>query len=270
MDTTRPTRSGAPLAFPFLFLASLAFAVAGAGCALLPHGDDGADSGFDSMLGGLLPPLPGGGSPSGAGVAAVPGENGAPPAGEDLPAGVVPVLGEDGEPQLRVGLVLSISVLVNDKVEVPEQNYLISLDNTVALPFVGAVSCEGLTLSQFRRRLTELYSDYLHDPNVRADFVTTESGESPWGKVRVMGHVGHEGWINIPPTRDLSLLRALQLAGGVARGAKRSDVRITRILPDGTKQTFRADLDKLGRQGDVEQDIPLEPGDTIWVDERIW
>lgn len=187
-----------------------------------------------------------------------------------VPDGVIPKLGEDGEPLLRTGLTISVAVLVADKVEVPTQVRLISPENTVQLPFVGIVSCDGMTLNQFNAKLSDLYGEYLHDPIIRTEFVTTGDAESPWGKVRVMGHVGREGWINIPPTRDLSLLSALQRAGGVAKGAKRTRVRITRNLPDGTKKVFSSDLDKMGKDGDEAQDIPLEPGDTVWVDERVW
>ena len=295
--------------YPVLAALFAGLLLAGGGCAMFRHDapqdyedDSGENIDFSTILGGgfLLPPpvqnpvpdTPPAADPEEAGeqaetteqpaagdvaeaasigeVPAAEADTAPLPADDILPEGVIPILGEDGEPVLREGLVLGISVLVNDKVEVPGQNYLISLENSVTLPFVGAVSCEGLTIRQFRKRLTELYADFFHDPTVRAEFVTSDGGESPWGKVRVMGHVGREGWINIPATRDLSLLRALQLAGGVSRGAKRTDVRITRNTPDGGKKTFHANLDKLGKEGDVGQDIPLEPGDTVWVDERVW
>lgn len=273
-------------------------------------GDDDApySGGLDSLFGGLmLPPpqgsgngapadnenprpdepaiLPGGESPAaadgyaatdssaaydfGAGETSDEGFDPLPPV-DYIPEGVIPKLGEDGEPLLRTGLTIAVHVTVADKTEVPTQVRLISPENTVMLPFVGVVSCEGMTIRKFREHLTKLYGDYLHDPVVSAEFVTTGDAESPWGKVRVMGHVGREGWINIPATRDLSLLRALQRAGGVSKGAKRTKVRITRNMPDGTKKVFSADLDKLGEDGDEAQDIPLQPGDTVWVAERVW
>ena len=278
---------------------ALAMVVACSGCGTF-GGDEGDryDGGLDTLFSGLMPPaaIPGATvagqstltQPEDAGTASEPGagqaesadagDSGEASASEGfdplpstvVPDGAIPLLGEDGEPLLRTGLTVSVSVSVADKVEVPPQVRLISPDNTVQLPYVGVVSCEGLTLSQFNARLTELYGDYLHDPIVRSEFVTTGDAESPWGKVRVMGHVNREGWINIPPTRDLSLLSALQRAGGVAKGAKRTRVRVTRNLPDGTKKVFSADLDKMGKDGDESQDIPLEPGDTVWVEERVW
>ena len=287
----------------------VAVVAACAGCGHFSRGsdyDDGDEAytgGLDSLFGGmLLPPAPASdagasshaeppsppvasdvGETADASEAPIVGETAAAggstaaddsfdplPSAEHIPEGVIPKLGEDGEPLLRTGLTISVHVTVADKTEVPTQVRLISPDNTVMLPFVGVVSCEGMTLRKFREHLTKLYGDYLNDPVVSAEFVTTGDAESPWGKVRVMGHVGREGWINIPATRDLSLLSALQRAGGVSKGAKRGSVRITRNMPDGTKKVFRADLDKLGKEGDEEQDIPLEPGDTVWVDERVW
>ncbi len=182
----------------------------------------------------------------------------------------IPVIGPDGEPQLRVGLTLRISVMVGDKAEVPEVTRQITGKGEIDLPFVGRVPCAGLTLPQLKVQLFKLYGDFLRDPEVTAEFATGTDGESPWGKVRVMGHVGSEGWINIPPTRDLTVLRALQLSGGVRPGARRSSVRVTRNLADGSKKVFMVNLDAMGKKGDTEQDIPLQPGDVVWVDQSRW
>lgn len=296
-------------ALAFAAIAALAFSGCGHFSGGRDYDDDAAyPGGLDSLFGGLMLPPPqgsGNGAPAGdvrplkAGSETQPG--GESPAAADststadaatpedpggdgdldegfdplppvdyMPEGVIPKLGEDGEPLLRTGLTIAIHVTVADKTEVPTQVRLISPENTVMLPFVGVVSCEGMTIRKFREHLTKLYGDYLHDPVVSAEFVTTGDAESPWGKVRVMGHVAREGWINIPATRDLSLLSALQRAGGVSKGAKRTRVRITRNMPDGTKKVFSADLDKLGEKGDETQDIPLQPGDTVWVAERVW
>lgn len=255
--------------------------------------------GIDALLGGLLPPLPDAIPPDApsapATPPATPDEGGdALPAVETLPAeapvpnpadasvgapeldpaetpsDAVPVMGPDGEPQLRVGLTLRVSVMVGDKAEVPEVTRQITGKGEIDLPFVGRVPCAGLTLPQLKTKLVKLYGDFLRDPEVTAEFAYGADGESPWGKVRVMGHVGSEGWINIPPTRDLTVLRALQLSGGVRPGAKRSSVRVTRNFPDGSKKTFRVDLDEMGRKGDTEQDIPLLPGDVVWVEQSKW
>jgi polysaccharide export outer membrane protein len=171
---------------------------------------------------------------------------------------------------LRVGLVLKISVVVGDEREGDEHTRQISDKGEIMLPLIGRVACVGMTLPQLKARLTELYGQYLREPDVTVDFVYGAGDESPWGKVRVTGRVRSEGWYNIPPTRDMTVLRAIQLAGGYDTSAKRSAVKVTRVLADGKKKQFALDLEALGSKGDVTQDIRLEPNDVVYVPEQGW
>ena len=172
-----------------------------------------------------------------------------------------------GDPILRPGLVLRTSVMVGDKQEVPETRTQISDTGDITLPMIGRVSCAGLTLPQFKANLNELYSRYYRNPDVSVSFHYDERSDSPWGKVLVQGQVKNEGWFNIPPTRNMTVTRAIQLAGGFDRSARKNAVMVTRRLPDGTLQQFRVDLLAIGRRGEIDKDIPLEPGDVVFVPE---
>lgn len=62
-----------------------------------------------------------------------------------------------------------------------------------------------------------------------------------------------------------SVIRALQLAGGVTLSADISEIQIRRIAKSGTELTFDVDLWQFFREGDLTQDTILQEGDTIVV-----
>jgi protein involved in polysaccharide export with SLBB domain len=213
-----------------------------------------------------------------AGLVPVPfGETGGAPGDEDRAAAAIAAaaagwdgtarFSPDGDPLLRPGLVVKVAVMVGDKVEVKETSVQVSDKGDITLPMVGKVPCDGLTIAALRDRLTELYGAFYREPSVTVDFVYDERGDSPWGKVLVLGRVRTEGWVNIPPTRDMTVSRAIQLAGGFNTSARKNAISVKRRLPDGTAKHFRVDLLAVGKHGEIEQDIALEPGDIVYVPE---
>jgi polysaccharide export outer membrane protein len=98
----------------------------------------------------------------------------------------------------------------------------------------------------------------------------SEGGSSPYGSVLVTGCVGREGVVDIPQTCDLTVMQALQLAGGMGQWANINGVRLTRNLADGTRQQVTIDTEHIGRRGATDQNIVLMPGDVLYVPESNW
>jgi polysaccharide export outer membrane protein len=174
---------------------------------------------------------------------------------------------EAGDPLLRTGLILALSVRVGDKLEVEPMRVQIMDKGEINLPMIGMVVCDGLTLPQLKRGLAERYGAFYRDPDISLNFIYEPGAVSPWGRVLVQGRVAQEGWVNIPPTRDLSVSSAIQLAGGYNKSAKKSAIIVTRRKEGGGKQVLRVDLERVGRKGEIERDIGLLPGDVIYVPE---
>ena len=72
---------------------------------------------------------------------------------------------------------------------------------------------------------------------------------------------------NMPPTMDLTVTKALQMAGGVKPFANRSRIRVTRCERDGTQRKIYVDLNEIGEDGRIDKDMVLTPGDVVWVPE---
>jgi len=177
----------------------------------------------------------------------------------------------DGEPLLRPGVNVRIAVIASGVAVVPEMVKEVSAVGEIAMPYIGVVKCEGMTLVALQNKLAESYKTYFIEPQATAHFVYTGEGmTSPWGTVLLMGQVAKPGPVNIPPTCDLNVTKAIQLAGGVTGIAKRDAVRVTRRKADGTLYRCVVDIDEIGRSGKNDLDIVLKAGDVVWVPESVW
>ena len=263
--TTESGRSARGVFAAMAVAAGVALLVACAGCSATGGSGAGGTS-LNDFINSAMPLPPGA-------EAASPEPVGRPSPGDpddNADVGMAPV-GDDssftpsGEPILRPGFVLRIAVSVGDKVEVNPFEVQISEKNDVMLPFIGKVECDGLTINGLRSRLSTRYGEYFRNPEVSAQFVIRDAYTSPWGRVYVQGRVRREGWVSIPATRRLMLSDAIQEAGGFAQFAKRSNIRVSRRLKDGTIKRFRVDLEEIGRQGRTENDMLLQSGDVVYV-----
>jgi protein involved in polysaccharide export with SLBB domain len=174
---------------------------------------------------------------------------------------------------LRPGLVLNITVLAGGRKEIEELGRRIGEDGTITLPMLGVVRIHDETIGNLAARLTRLYHAYFVNPLVQVDFVRDDSpsGVSPWGHVTVLGRVARPGRVSMPPTRDLTVSMAIQLAGNLSPGARESAVRVFRREEDGEQITpFHVNLQAVGRRGRLENDIVLLPGDVVYVPQRVF
>ena len=189
----------------------------------------------------------------------------------ELPEAAKGMFSASGEPLIKAGYALKFSVSGSGRVEVADQIKTVSDKGAVSMPLVGIVACEGLTLKELADRLVDLYGKFIRAPLVNVDFVYEgKQGEiSPWGAVVVYGLVRQPGMVSIPPTRNLTVSRAIQLTGGAERSANLSKITVSRLQKDGTKKRIVVDLMAVA-QGLREKDIKLESGDVINVPESVW
>lgn len=174
-------------------------------------------------------------------------------------------------PFVRPGILLQVEVLVAGRKEIDERSKRVNSEGKLVLPLVGAIEAAGLTLPDLNRRIQLAYGDYFRDPQVVVEFQRgEESASSPWGYVTVLGRVGRPGRIGMPPTQDMRVSTAIQQAGGLASSARDTSIRISRTMPDGELRQFTVNMRAVGRDGQVEADIELLPGDLVFVPEAVF
>ena len=129
----------------------------------------------------------------------------------------------------------------------------------ITLPLIGAVVVAGLTAQQVENHLAAKYSEkYLQNPQVSV-FIKEFTTE----RITIDGAVAKPGIY--PLTGQITLLRALAMAGGFGPIAESSEVMLFRVNDKGERQVATFDVDKI-RAG--KSDDPVIKGDDLIVVQR--
>jgi len=152
------------------------------------------------------------------------------------------------------GDLLSIDVW---KEEDLSKNVSVRLDGKISLPLVNDVQAAGLTSTELRNQLTEKYKDFVDVPEIAV--TVTESRSK---RIYLLGKVARPGEYGLQ--KDMTILQAISLAGGLAEWADASDVKLIRKIK-GIEKTFTVDYDAIVSGEDLSQNVLLQPDDTIFV-----
>jgi polysaccharide export outer membrane protein len=140
----------------------------------------------------------------------------------------------------------------------------------INLPLVGEVAIAGLKVSDAQTAIENAYREgrFLRNPRVTISVEEYASRE-----VSIQGQVRSPGRYPLPIESSMTIVELVTRAGGFTDTARGTAVRITRVMPDGTKRNFEVDVDSLirGRRGAnvADNSLVLEPGDIIFVPERF-
>lgn len=155
---------------------------------------------------------------------------------------------------MNPGDMLHVSVW---KEEGLDRQVLVLPDGNIQFPLAGELPAVGRTVEQVQEDITERLKKYIPDA------VVTVSVVAPAGnKVYVVGEVRSPG--EIPLTRQLNIMQALSLAGGLSPYGSEGKILILRQSAEGGKaiEFSYADV-KAGR--DLESNVTLQSGDVIVV-----
>lgn len=129
----------------------------------------------------------------------------------------------------------------------------------ISLPLIGALSVAGLTSQELEARIADRYREkYLQNPQVSV-FIKEFTTE----RITVEGAVTKPGIF--PLTGQITLLRALALAGGFGPIANSSEVMLFRVNENRVREVAVFDVDKI-RSG--RSDDPVIKGDDLIVVQR--
>lgn len=135
-------------------------------------------------------------------------------------------------------------------------------DGRLSLPLVPDIEAAGKTPTQLAKDIEARLKEYVREPTVS---VMVRSFVGPAARqIRVIGEAAQPKAI---PYRDgLTVLDVLIEVGGLTRYAAGNRAEIARRpAAGGAPQTFRVRLSDLLRNGDISQDVPMQPGDTLII-----
>jgi polysaccharide export outer membrane protein len=126
--------------------------------------------------------------------------------------------------------------------------YIVDAGGNVSLPLIGSLAVRGITTQQLSQRIAErLKQGYVREPHVT---VEVES----YRPFFILGEVTTPG--QYPYVADMTVEKAIAIAGGFAPRAYKATVELTRSAPGDQSKS------------EVPLNYPLRPGDTVMVKER--
>ena len=171
---------------------------------------------------------------------------------------VVFSLGTAGAQDYRIGPqdVLEIKVLGDQEMD---RTVVVSGKGMINFPFVGFLEIEGMTVEEVTGILAEKLGECcLVDPQISVRVV-----EFHGKRVYLFGEVQKPGVYQL--AQGKTLMQLIIEAEGFTRKAARNRVY---ILRKGEDERIKADVEEIIK--DPEKDIPLSPGDVVYVPESIF
>jgi len=149
---------------------------------------------------------------------------------------------------IGVADVVAVSVLDNRDLDAV---VAVTPGGKIALPLVGEIQAAGLTASELAQRLTQEYATKVKSPQVTVSLREVNSY-----RFYFVGRVARPGMYT--SRSEVTILQAISMAGGLLDGADLAQSYVAR----GTERV-PVDFVRLMRQGDLTQNITLNPDDTI-------
>jgi len=135
-------------------------------------------------------------------------------------------------------------------------------DGKISTPLVEDLVSAGKTPTQLARDIERELANYLKDPLVT---VMIRGFVGPYSQqIRVVGEATRP---QVLPYRDnMSVLDVMIAVGGLTEFAAGNKTTIVRSV-DGKRQQFGVRLDDLIRDGDIDANVPVLPGDILIIPE---
>ncbi|MBS2019887.1 MAG: polysaccharide biosynthesis/export family protein [Deltaproteobacteria bacterium] len=141
--------------------------------------------------------------------------------------------------------------------------YRVAPNGTINFPLIGTLQVEGKEPQQVQDLITTQLQEKKILKNPSVSILVKEVNSK---KVAVFGQVQKPG--QFPMTAGITLVQAISLAGGFTALADRDRVTINRKVA--SNKILRAVVSVAAITEGRLNDVPLQAGDTIYVEERVF
>lgn len=175
---------------------------------------------------------------------------------------VAPVRAQEPDYRLQPEDVLVITVYEQPDLKTKTR---ISSTGEIAFPLLGKIEVGGLTVSGLKDKIEKLLAkDYLVNPQVQV-FIE----QYHLKQISVLGAVHKPGRYDMYTERETTVLEAIAMAEGFTDVASVNGTRIIR-KQDGEERTIPIRVTDITKKGMKEGDLPLKPGDIVFVPESFF
>jgi polysaccharide export outer membrane protein len=163
--------------------------------------------------------------------------------------------------QYLIGSGDSLSVFVYRNPDLSEPGVSVRPDGRISVPLIEDITASGKTPTQLAREIEDRLEKYVQDPNVT---VIVRSFVGPMDRqIKVIGEATEPAAI---PYRDnMTLLDVMIATKGLTKYAAGNRAEIVRHDADGKETMIRVRLNDLIKDGDISQNISMQPGDTLII-----
>jgi len=146
-----------------------------------------------------------------------------------------------------------LTVMDSGELEVPHIGRFVAVNK----------SCKALAVAL----KSELEKEYYYQATV---ILAVDLMARSRGRVYLVGPVRMPGPQEIPSDESFTLSKAILRAGGFSDFADKKNVKITRKAPDGLNEDhITVDVSQILEKGRTAADVALQPGDLIYIPERL-
>lgn len=172
-----------------------------------------------------------------------------------------PAVSAAGDFNYIIGPGDSLNVFVWRNAEL-SSNVLVRPDGKFTTPLVEDLQASGKTPSALAREIEKKLGEFIRDPLVTVT-IGGFVGENT-EQIRVVGEAAKPQ--TIPYYKNMSVLDVMIAAGGLTEFAAGNRATIVRGATDGHQQ-YRVRLDDLLKDGDIDANVAMQPGDILIIPE---
>jgi polysaccharide export outer membrane protein len=154
-----------------------------------------------------------------------------------------------------------LSVFVYRNPDLSEGGVAVRPDGRISTPLIEDIVAAGKTPTQLAREIEDRLKKYIQDPNVTV--IVRGFIGPPDRQVRVIGEATDP--IAIPYRDHMTLLDVMIATKGLTKYAAGNRAIIVRTDSDGKQQSIKVRLNDLLKNGDIDQNIEMSPGDTLII-----
>lgn len=171
----------------------------------------------------------------------------------------------DDKHLLAIGDRLSFRIVEDEEEAKP---LTVADSGQMEVPYIGRVDAVGKSCQDLARIIKmELEKKYYKQATV---ILAVDLMARTRGKIYIVGPVRMPGPQDVPSDEELTLSKAIMRAGGFTDFADKKNVKVTRkSTAAGGDQTFTVNVTEIIEKGRTEFDLPLLPGDLVYIEERL-
>jgi protein involved in polysaccharide export with SLBB domain len=172
----------------------------------------------------------------------------------------------DDKYRLTIGDQLSFQIIEDEDDPV---HLVVTDSGDLQVPYIGRYPAVGKTCKELALNLkVELEKEYYKQATV---IVAVDLKPQSRGKIYLVGAIRSPGPEEISSDEVLTVSKAILRAGGFTDYADQKNVKVTRSTGGGhgSEKTFIVNVSQIFENGKTGDDLPLQPGDLIFVPERM-